>query len=158
MGFEPTGECVSTRQRFSKPSLLATQAHVHWRNQRDSNSRTGFLRRSLAFQASALSHSAMVPYRHWCQGAELNRRHLHFQCSALPAELPWRQKSKDTGDGGRSRTYITCVLIKCGNLVGFREDQLGMLSELPSPALPLGYSIMGQKVIWYREWDSNPHP
>jgi hypothetical protein len=30
----------------------------------------------------------------WCPGAELNHRHLHFQCSALPTELPgqlrWR--------------------------------------------------------------------
>jgi hypothetical protein len=24
----------------------------------------------------------------WCPGAELNHRHLHFQCSALPTELP----------------------------------------------------------------------
>ena len=26
----------------------------------------------------------------WCPGAELNHRHLHFQCSALPTELPGR--------------------------------------------------------------------
>jgi hypothetical protein len=25
----------------------------------------------------------------WCQGAESNRRHQHFQCCALPTELPW---------------------------------------------------------------------
>src|SRR6266516_27870 len=25
-----------------------------------------------------------------CQGAESNRRHQHFQCCALPTELPWR--------------------------------------------------------------------
>ncbi len=24
-----------------------------------------------------------------CQGAESNRRHQHFQCCALPTELPW---------------------------------------------------------------------
>src|SRR5581483_8649575 len=24
----------------------------------------------------------------WCPGAESNHRHLHFQCSALPTELP----------------------------------------------------------------------
>src|SRR5262245_9419094 len=27
----------------------------------------------------------------WCPGAELNHRHLHFQCSALPTELPGRR-------------------------------------------------------------------
>src|ERR1700719_1089973 len=27
-------------------------------------------------------------YMEWCPGAELNHRHLHFQCSALPTELP----------------------------------------------------------------------
>src|SRR5262249_18531103 len=27
----------------------------------------------------------------WCPGAELNHRHLHFQCSALPTELPRRR-------------------------------------------------------------------
>ncbi len=27
----------------------------------------------------------------WCQGAESNRRHQHFQCCALPTELPWRR-------------------------------------------------------------------
>src|SRR5438309_7498706 len=26
----------------------------------------------------------------WCPGAESNHRHLHFQCSALPTELPGR--------------------------------------------------------------------
>src|SRR5260370_20698710 len=25
-----------------------------------------------------------------CQGTESNRRHQHFQCCALPTELPWR--------------------------------------------------------------------
>jgi hypothetical protein len=25
----------------------------------------------------------------WCQGPESNRRHQHFQCCALPTELPW---------------------------------------------------------------------
>ena len=25
----------------------------------------------------------------WCQGTESNRRHQHFQCCALPTELPW---------------------------------------------------------------------
>src|SRR5262245_24777263 len=29
-------------------------------------------------------------FRGWCPGAELNHRHLHFQCSALPTELPGR--------------------------------------------------------------------
>src|SRR6202011_2444953 len=27
----------------------------------------------------------------WCPGAESNHRHLHFQCSALPTELPGRR-------------------------------------------------------------------
>src|SRR5262249_6082794 len=30
-------------------------------------------------------------FRWWCPGAELNHRHLHFQCSALPTELPGRR-------------------------------------------------------------------
>src|SRR6266446_2714794 len=34
----------------------------------------------------------------WCPGAELNHRHLHFQCSALPTELPGRSPR---GNGGR---------------------------------------------------------
>ena len=29
--------------------------------------------------------------RTWCPGADLNHRHLHFQCSALPTELPGRR-------------------------------------------------------------------
>jgi hypothetical protein len=28
------------------------------------------------------------PIFEWCPGAESNHRHLHFQCSALPTELP----------------------------------------------------------------------
>ncbi len=28
-------------------------------------------------------------FAHWCQGTESNRRHQHFQCCALPTELPW---------------------------------------------------------------------
>src|SRR5579883_1305663 len=30
----------------------------------------------------------------WCPGAESNHRHLHFQCSALPTELPGRREAK----------------------------------------------------------------
>ncbi len=30
---------------------------------------------------------------HWCQGTESNRRHQHFQCCALPTELPWHSIS-----------------------------------------------------------------
>src|ERR1700732_877026 len=33
----------------------------------------------------------------WCPGAELNHRHLHFQCSALPTELPGR-RARPTAD------------------------------------------------------------
>src|SRR5262249_42592484 len=32
-----------------------------------------------------------IKFRWWCPGAELNHRHLHFQCSALPTELPGRR-------------------------------------------------------------------
>jgi hypothetical protein len=28
-------------------------------------------------------------FTYWCQGTESNRRHQHFQCCALPTELPW---------------------------------------------------------------------
>jgi hypothetical protein len=33
----------------------------------------------------------------WCPGAELNHRHLHFQCSALPTELPGRRACRAAG-------------------------------------------------------------
>src|SRR5215813_9360196 len=36
-------------------------------------------------------HGAETNHGHedeWCPGAESNHRHLHFQCSALPTELP----------------------------------------------------------------------
>src|SRR5262249_39559214 len=33
----------------------------------------------------------------WCPGAELNHRHLHFQCSALPTELPGRRACRPAG-------------------------------------------------------------
>jgi hypothetical protein len=32
-------------------------------------------------------------FQWWCPGAELNHRHLHFQCSALPTELPGHGRS-----------------------------------------------------------------
>src|SRR6266404_2801464 len=38
-------------------------------------------------------------FRWWCPGAELNHRHLHFQCSALPTELPGR-RARATADEG----------------------------------------------------------
>ena len=40
----------------------------------------------------------------WCPGAELNHRHLHFQCSALPTELPGRRTRRTAG--GRARGVI----------------------------------------------------
>src|SRR5215510_10132054 len=40
----------------------------------------------------------------WCPGAELNHRHLHFQCSALPTELPGRRTRRSAG--GRARGVI----------------------------------------------------
>ena len=33
----------------------------------------------------------------WCQGPESNRRHQHFQCCALPTELPWLLVQDDPG-------------------------------------------------------------
>jgi hypothetical protein len=36
----------------------------------------------------------------WCPGAELNHRHLHFQCSALPTELPGRRGRGGVPRGG----------------------------------------------------------
>ncbi len=32
-----------------------------------------------------------------CQGPESNRRHQHFQCCALPTELPWLLVQDDPG-------------------------------------------------------------
>jgi hypothetical protein len=40
----------------------------------------------------------------WCPGAELNHRHLHFQCSALPTELPGR-RARGTADEGERGGY-----------------------------------------------------
>src|SRR5207248_7705882 len=39
----------------------------------------------------------------WCPGAELNHRHLHFQCSALPTELPGRRVRRAADFGLFSR-------------------------------------------------------
>src|SRR5579862_6710282 len=51
---------------------------------------------------------------HWCQGTESNRRHQHFQCCALPTELPWHVLSCFTAPRqacrvGRRR--VCCVLL-----------------------------------------------
>src|SRR5713101_4002674 len=34
-------------------------------------------------------HNVSVSIQKKCQGPESNRRHQHFQCCALPTELPW---------------------------------------------------------------------
>src|SRR5262249_49464044 len=49
-------------------------------------------------------HGAETNHGHedeWCPGAELNHRHLHFQCSALPTELPGRRTAERRGACGR---------------------------------------------------------
>src|SRR5260221_10171158 len=33
----------------------------------------------------------LTPKKQKCQGTESNRRHQHFQCCALPTELPWHE-------------------------------------------------------------------
>ena len=46
----------------------------------------------------------------WCLGAELNHRHPHFQCGALPAELPRHQDSlpAQTGNGNKTTRGFEC--------------------------------------------------
>jgi hypothetical protein len=46
---------------------------------------SAFLNRDFVRKNQAESKSN---FGEWCPGAELNHRHLHFQCSALPTELP----------------------------------------------------------------------
>ena len=43
--------------------------------------------------------STMFPslFKKKCQGPESNRRHQHFQCCALPTELPWLLVQADPG-------------------------------------------------------------
>jgi hypothetical protein len=46
------------------------------------------------------NYSSYCEQKGWCPGADLNHRHLHFQCSALPTELPGRRST----EGGRRRS------------------------------------------------------
>src|SRR3954466_2197712 len=50
------------------------------------------------FATEAISFTESSPNspsgKWWCPGAELNHRHLHFQCSALPTELPGRRSTE----------------------------------------------------------------
>src|SRR5437764_4983523 len=44
----------------------------------------------------------------WCPGAESNHRHLHFQCSALPPELPGPM-TRDVEAGGVIKAGVPTV-------------------------------------------------
>ncbi len=39
-----------------------------------------------------LSYTSTPPFRGWCLGVESNRRHMDFQSTALPSELPRRER------------------------------------------------------------------
>src|SRR5579863_3047897 len=43
--------------------------------------------------SAGITRTSRTVFEKWCPGAELNHRHLHFQCSALPTELPGRLKA-----------------------------------------------------------------
>src|SRR5579883_1933291 len=45
----------------------------------------------------------------WCPGAESNHRHLHFQCSALPTELPGPESFEPKPSWLRDRALRTAV-------------------------------------------------
>jgi hypothetical protein len=59
---------------------------------------------SLVEDAGYLRSRRNLLAQQWCPGAELNHRHLHFQCSALPTELPGRRTRRTAG--GRARGVI----------------------------------------------------
>src|SRR6266704_5480867 len=50
----------------------------------------------------------------WCPGAELNHRHLHFQCSALPTELPG-QRSHPNGRHARRLIEARFLRVQTSN-------------------------------------------
>ena len=56
----------------------------------------------------------------WCPGAESNHRHLHFQCSALPTELPGRRTRRAAG--GRSAARYKGSVSGCPDEPARRDD------------------------------------
>src|SRR5438094_5382361 len=63
----------------------------------------------------------------WCPGAELNHRHLHFQCSALPTELPGRRARRaDEEERGVYR----------GSIPGCPEQPCARAIHVPDSSLP----------------------
>src|SRR5437588_5935750 len=59
--------------------------------------------------------SIRVIFQWWCPGAELNHRHLHFQCSALPTELPG-QRSHPNGRHARRVIEARFLRVQTSNL------------------------------------------
>src|SRR5262245_60827938 len=74
-----------------------------------------------------------VNFRWWCPGAELNHRHLHFQCSALPTELPGRRSRRTAG--GRARGVIKARFPAVQT--SWRTDAAGTRSVGLTPHAPL---------------------
>src|SRR5215831_10534759 len=63
----------------------------------------------------------------WCPGAEVNHRHLHFQCSALPTELPGRRARRaDEEERGVYR----------GSIPGCPEQPVTLAIHVPDVSSP----------------------
>src|SRR5215831_3303615 len=63
----------------------------------------------------------------WCSWSELNHRHLHFQCSALPTELPGRRARRaDEEERGVYR----------GSIPGCPEQPVTLAIHVPDVSSP----------------------
>jgi hypothetical protein len=68
-------------------------------------------------------------WERWCPGAELNHRHLHFQCSALPTELPGPTLFGEADRASRKRAVIEIAF------PAVQERQLRLVRPRDPPSL-----------------------
>src|SRR3989304_7708116 len=109
----------------------------------------------------------------WCRGAELNCRHPHFQCGALPTELPRRQACLPAGRFILGRAQERVKAIAFPGVVDWIWKQGGADMTSPSPSGekywplkryfetyerslrdPEGFwEEEARRIPWFRTWD-----
>jgi hypothetical protein len=95
----PARGCENASGRELRPTAIFCSAPVRLCYFRR-NPRLGALILQIFRITAPLCRDLQARLLVWCPGAELNHRHLHFQCSALPTELPGQHRPRIGGTRG----------------------------------------------------------